>query len=210
MQRRLLWGIAGLVAALGVTAMFLGGLAMKEHDNRFCVACHLHEGKFERIVASTPTDLAGAHYRHTSHVGCIGCHGGADMPMRLRVWSVAGVDTLRFLVGAYGEPASMRLPLRNDDCRVCHTPIVRPLPPPPDSVAHPPAAAVSGPEAAYIQEPPVERQAPSFHGVREHDTIQQVACVRCHRAHDPLGAAGEHFLVQPVVQPVCRECHRRL
>jgi len=197
--------------AVGITAVFLAGLAAKEHDNRFCVACHLHERKFERLVADTATDLAGAHYHQRSAVGCIGCHGGADAPMRLAVWSVAGLDTVRFLVGAYREPASMRLPLRNADCRVCHTPIAKAAPPSAASITPPPPAAVSGPEAAYTEQPPVERQTPaSFHGLREHDAIQHMACVRCHRAHDARAEAGAHFLVQPVVQPICRECHREL
>ena len=194
-----------------MTAVFLAGLAAKEHDNRFCVACHLHEQKFERLVASTPTDLAGGHYRAPSRVGCIGCHGGADVPMRLRVWTVAGIDTVRFVVGAYREPASMRLPLRDADCRVCHTPIVKPSPPSPTSVAPSARGTVTDPEAAYLQEAPAERLAPaSFHGLREHDTIQQIACARCHRVHDARADARAHFLVQPVVQPVCRECHRQL
>ena len=205
-----MWSAFAVSTVLGIATVFFAGLAAKERDNRFCVACHLHEGKFERLVADTATDLAGAHYHQRSAVGCIGCHGGADAAMRLRVWSVAGIDTVRFLVGAYREPESMRLPLRNADCRVCHTPITKIAPPSATSAA-PPPAAVSSPEAAYTEQPPVERQAPaSFHGLREHDSIRQIACVRCHRAHDPRGDAAAHFLVQPVVQPVCRGCHRQL
>lgn len=186
---------------------FLTALAVKERDNRFCVACHLHEQKFERLVAAAPTDLAGAHHRQPSHVGCIGCHGGADLGMRLRVWGVAAMDSVKFLVGAYREPDTMRLTLRDADCRVCHTPIVKRSPAPPAGV-RPPAAPLGGSAAAYLAEPPAERQAPaSFHRLRDHDSVDG-ACVRCHAAHDTRGMAAEHFLVSQVVQPVCRECHR--
>ena len=116
--------MSGIAGALVCAALFLAGLAAKERDNHFCVSCHLHDEKFGRLTAAVATDLAGFHYGRKADVGCIACHGGADPAMRVKVWAVAGFDTLRFLGGAYAEPAHMRLPLRDAECRNCHTPIL--------------------------------------------------------------------------------------
>src|SRR5262250_2815959 len=124
--RRLAVGVAAIIAVFLVGVLFLVGLAAKERDDRFCVSCHLHDQKFERLIASSAADLAGLHHNKKAEVGCIACHGGADLGMRLRVWTVAGFDTLKFLVGRYREPDHMRLPLRDVECRQCHTPILKP------------------------------------------------------------------------------------
>src|SRR5688572_1780902 len=103
-RRRVLYGVAGGIGVLAAASAFLAGLAVKERDNRFCVACHLHEAKFERLLGTPVTDLAGSHHARDHRLGCIACHGGADPVMRIRVWSIAGFDTLRFLAGTYSEP----------------------------------------------------------------------------------------------------------
>lgn len=187
--------------------LFLAGLAAKERDNRFCVSCHLHEDKYTRYLAAAPLDLAGAHRRADVSVGCIACHGGADLTMRLRVWTVAGFDTVRFVAGAYTEPNHMRLPLRDAECRVCHTPILRARGP----EAAPPSAQLPAGEAGQeviletLQSPPTSGPLP-FHGMREHETVQ-VACIACHASHVTGGERTPSFLVPAVVQPVCRKCH---
>jgi predicted CXXCH cytochrome family protein len=171
-------------AALGslllvVPALFLGALAQKERDNRFCISCHLHEEKFTRFLAPVSRDLAGVHHAKKA-VRCIDCHGGADPAMRARVWAVAGVDTLRFLAGRYGEPDRMRLPLRDAECSQCHAPIVKKTLP-----------------------------STSYHVIRDHETVP-VACVQCHTSHTADGEARFQFLARPRVLPICRECHKNL
>lgn len=208
-RRWLLGGLAGGVGTLLLGSAFLAGLAAKERDNRFCVSCHLHEAKFTRLVAASATDLAGSHHVQDRRVGCIACHGGADSVMRLRVWAVAGFDTLKFLAGTYGEPSGMQLRLRDGDCRQCHTPIRQAAPPadPPD--ATPPATA-TGAEAGYMTEAPAPSGGQiSFHTFRGHDGVD-VRCVACHTAHTTDSTAAEHFLSRPTVEPICRECHRQL
>src|SRR5262245_19191933 len=125
--RRLALGGGAIAGAAAVGALFLGGLSAKERDDRFCVACHLHDAKFERLTARSAPALAGFHHAKKAEVGCIACHGGADPAMRVRVWTVAGIDTLKFLVGRYREPDHMRLSLRDAECRQCHTPILKPV-----------------------------------------------------------------------------------
>ena len=175
--------------------MFLAGLAAKERDNRFCVSCHLHDEKFSRLIAATGTDLAGFHHQRKADVGCIACHGGADAAMRLEVWAVAGFDTLRFLAGAYAEPTHMRLPLRDAECRQCHTPILRPR------------AADQG---TFATEAETEgRGGTSYHAIREHETVK-IACVRCHTSHTTDSDAGNRFIAKARVRPICRECHKEL
>ena len=194
--------LAGVGGALAIGALFLTGLAAKERDNRFCVSCHLHEAKYARYLAPTPADLAGAHRRADARVGCIACHGGTDLGMRLRVWTVAGFDTLRFLAGTYGEPDHMRLPLRDAECRHCHTPIMKPAARP----AVPAPSAAAGEETILQTLPPPSAEPIAFHGLREHETLD-VACVRCHASHVVGGQPRARFLVPAVVEPICRECH---
>ncbi len=184
MLRTLALGAGALGGAAVVSALFLAGLAAKERDNRFCISCHLHEAKFTRFRAAPPADLAGLHQSRKG-VRCIDCHGGADRVMRVRVWAVAGVDTLRFLSGAYREPDHMRLPLRPADCRRCHTPIL--------------ADRGGGDEEGG-------GSGASYHAIRDHDSVS-ISCVRCHSSHTTDSEARLDFISRTRVQPVCRECH---
>ncbi|MBI2204169.1 MAG: hypothetical protein HYU41_10005 [Candidatus Rokubacteria bacterium] len=206
--RRLALGAAGVAGAVAVTAAFLVALHAKEQDNRFCVACHLHEAKFERLVTAVPADLAGVHHRKDGQVGCITCHGGADLGMRLRVWAVAGFDTVKFLAGTYEEPDHMRLPLRDVECRQCHTPILKVSSAPPLPGAGP--AAVD-PALAGQDAPPADAtaSATSFHAISEHNATN-VACVACHTTHTTDGDPAGRFIGRERVGRICRECHPHL
>jgi predicted CXXCH cytochrome family protein len=208
LARRLAVGVAAIIGTFIVGVLFLAGLAVKERDDRFCVACHLHEEKFERLTASSAADLAGLHHNKKPDVGCIACHGGADLAMRLRVWTVAGIDTLKFLVGLYREPDHMRLPLRDVECRQCHAPILKP----PDA---PKASAATGPvdataDSTFAAEAASEgRGGTSYHAIREHDAVK-VKCITCHVSHVKGSDANNRFIVRVRVAPVCRECHKQM
>ena len=182
-------------------AVFLAGLAAKERDNRFCVSCHLHDEKFSRLVAATGTDLAGFHHERKADVGCIACHGGADAAMRFKVWTVAGLDTLRFLAGTYAEPTHMRFPLRDAECRQCHAPILR---------ARPAGSRPVDPtdEGSFVTEAETEgRGGTSYHAIREHETVK-IDCTRCHTAHTTDSDAGSRFIAKARVRPLCGGCHK--
>jgi len=180
--------LAGVFLCL--LALFLVGLTAKERDDRFCIACHLHEEKFDRFVAPVSFDLAGAHHAKKG-VLCIECHGGADVGMRLKVWALAAYDTGKFLVGRYGEPDHMKLQLRDKECIQCHTPILKS------------AAPTLSPEQEETAE---GRTGDSYHAIRDHDTVQ-IACVRCHTSHTTDGEARFQFLARPRLLPLCRDCH---
>jgi predicted CXXCH cytochrome family protein len=179
---------AALAIALGLPFAFVGVLYKTEQNNYFCVACHLHDEKFARFLGQpSPTDLAGAHHVSRRAVRCIDCHGGADPVMRVRVWAVAGVDTLRFLVGRYEEPRRMRLPLGDAECRQCHDPIIRITP---------------------EQEEAQEGRGNSYHAITEHRTVRG-ACVACHISHISTEKRLQ-FIDRRVVLPICRRCHERM
>jgi predicted CXXCH cytochrome family protein len=208
LARRLTVGVATIIGAFALGTLFLVGLAAKERDDRFCVACHLHDEKFERLTASSASDLAGLHHIKKAEVGCIACHGGADLEMRLRVWTVAGVDTLKFLVGRYGEPDHMRLPLRDLECRQCHSPILKPTTAPKASEAT--RAVEATEDSTFAAEAASEgRVGTSYHAIREHDTVN-VKCITCHVSHVVGSDATQHFIVRARVAPVCRECHKQM
>jgi predicted CXXCH cytochrome family protein len=189
--------------------LFLAALSAKERDNRFCVSCHLHDEKFVRLTSAAPTDLVGAHHRKDVTVGCIACHGGADPVMRLTVWAVAGFDTVKFLAGAYREPTQMRLPLRDAECRQCHTPILGGA-----STRKTPAGSAPGPppavESTFGTEAETEgRAGTSYHAIREHDPVR-IPCVRCHTSHTTDGDSANLFISKARVVPLCRECHKEM
>ena len=185
------WAVVGLAGLALFTSLFLLGLAAKERDDRFCIACHLHEEKFERFVSMPSTDLTGPH--HAKDVRCIDCHGGADLPMRLRVWSQAAVDTGRFFVGRYRESDHMRVQLRAKECSQCHTPIMK-----------------NAPVLTAEQEEALEgRAGNAYHALRGHDTVR-ILCARCHPSHTTDGDPKAQFIARRVVEPLCRECHATL
>ena len=201
-------------------ALFLAGLTVKERDNRFCVACHLHDEKFQRLTFGVAPDLAAFHHQKEAAVGCIACHGGADPSMTLKVWVLAGFDTVRFLAGVYKEPTRMRLRLRDAECRQCHTPILvsRVSQPAPGSASgkRGPASAASSraidpsDESTFAAEAETEgRGGTAYHAIREHDTVR-IMCLRCHPSHTTDSDAGNRFIGRARVQPLCRECHKEL
>lgn len=210
----------GIAAAIvtGVAlfgALSLVALAAKERDDRFCVSCHLHDEKFTRLITSSATDLAGSHHQKKVEVGCIACHGGANPAMRLKVWVVAGFDTLRFLAGTYTEPTHMRLPLRNAECRQCHTPILPARrstaalagPAQPASTAKPSTFDPSD-ESTFAAETQMEgRGGTSYHAIREHDPVK-TACISCHTSHTTDSDHENRFISKAKVVPICRECHK--
>jgi len=208
LTRHLAVGVVTISGAFVLATLFLAGLAAKERDDRFCVACHLHDEKFERLTASSTSDLAGLHHNKKADVGCIACHGGADLGMRLRVWTVAGIDTLKFLAGRYREPDHMRLPLRDVECRQCHTPILK-------SAAAREASESTRPmdpsdDSTFAAEAASEgRGGTSYHAIREHDTVK-VKCITCHVSHITGSDAANRFIVRARVVPVCRECHKQM
>ena len=192
MRRRALGRCVVVLAGLAVIAsVSLVTLAVKERDNTFCVACHLHEEKLRRSTSVPFTDLTGPH--DAKDVRCIDCHGGADTVMRARVWSLAALDTGKFLVGRYREPEDMKLRLRSNECTQCHTPILK----------HPPVVTAEQEEA---QE---GRAGNAYHAIRPHDAVR-MTCVRCHSSHTTDGDPKAQFIARKRVEPICRECHATL
>lgn len=191
MRRKVIWCVclfAGLVVLSGIAAL---ALAATERNDRFCIACHLHEAKFERFTTTPARDLTAAH--HVKGVRCIGCHGGADPLMRLRVWRIAVIDTGRFLVGRYKEPERMELALRPKDCSICHTPILKNVP------------ALSAEQDEALE----GRAGNAYHAIRPHDTVK-ITCVRCHTSHTTDSEPRLQFIARARVEPICRECHATL
>jgi predicted CXXCH cytochrome family protein len=204
---RLALGVAGAAGVLLCGALFLAALTARERDNRFCVSCHLHDEKFLRLTSSPSSDLAGFHQAKKAELGCIACHGGADPIMRVKVRTVAAVDTLRFLAGTFEEPTHMRLPLRDAECRRCHTPI-RAGRASPGRMS--PATSMGGTDESAVTEAATEgRGGTSYHAIREHEPVR-IACIRCHSAHTPDANAGDKFLSGPRIRAICRDCHKEM
>ena len=190
-RRSLLWYAVALAGLVVITGVGFAGLIAKERNNTFCFSCHLHEEKFKRFTSVPTTDLTGPH--RAERVRCIDCHGGADPVMRMRVWSLAAIDTAKFLLGDYREPDHMRLPLRSKECTQCHTPILK----------HAPALTAEQDEALE------GRAGNAYHQIRSHDSVR-MTCVRCHTSHTTDGNPRAQFIARTRVEPICRECHPTL
>ena len=189
--RSLLWCAVALAGLAVITSVGFAGLIVKERDNTFCFGCHLHEEKFKRFTSVPFTDLTGPH--HAERVRCIDCHGGADAVMRVRIWSLAAVDTAKFFFGDYREPDHMRLQLRSKECTQCHTPILK----------HTTALTAEQEEALE------GRAGNGYHEIRSHDAVR-ITCVQCHTAHTTDGNPKAQFIARTRVQPLCRKCHPTL
>jgi len=176
--RWFLWAMLLLVALAGVS--FLAAVDVTdrmEQDNRFCIACHLHEaisGTFHSVNGQVMT-LAGSHNVWAA-TKCIDCHIGATIQDKVIMKTIAGRDTIAYLLGAYKEPEALRYPLGDRTCLKCH----------PDGGQNP-------------------QRADAFHNVPYHrDPRNQ--CSDCHRSHAEAPEEAR-FLPRETVKPLCDSCH---
>ncbi len=110
----LAFGIVSFLASVKVTDYL-------ERDNRFCIACHLHEQILDNFLTSTPlVTMAAAHY-DKGEVKCIDCHEGATVTDKLIVKGIAGWDTVRYFAGSFKEPDHLLYDLGDRTCLKCHT-----------------------------------------------------------------------------------------
>jgi len=167
----LAFGFVSFVASIEVTDYL-------EEDNRFCIACHLHEDIFKNFMTDAPrmVALAGAHL-HKGEVKCIDCHIGATHTDKLIVKAMAGWDTVQYFIGNFKEPDHLRFPLGDRTCLKCHT---------------------DGGQS--------KTRAGAFHNDPNHRNMH-FECVTCHQSH-PVRDPSVLFLEEAIVRPVCHECHK--
>ena len=113
--------------------------------------------------------------------------------MRVRVWTQAGLDTVKFFMDRYHEPDHMTLKLRPKECTQCHDPILK----------HSPALTAEQDEALE------GRAGNAYHQIRSHESVR-INCVQCHTAHTTDGNPKAQFIARKRVEPICRECHTTL
>jgi hypothetical protein len=157
----------------------------KDQDNRFCIACHLHQTHFRTMVEPPPRTLAAAHF-HAQGPGhperCFTCHSGEGVWGWSEVTLLSAWDAARWVAGDRREARGMRLPLDNGACLKCH------------------ARDVAGHRGAD--------ETSKFHELADHRMVS-TPCVACHATHRP-GEAARLFLDDGTVREQCRRCHRDL
>jgi len=187
--RRLL--LSGAVAVLSGTAAAIAYVTHLEQDNRFCVACHLPNGKrlhgelSERYEAKPPVNLSAVHQGAKKTVKCIDCHGGVGVVGRSRILTVAAWDSVKYLAGQFQEPEVMRFPLWDQDCLQCH------------------ADYEAGDFPEWGQ-----AGGRDFHKHPDHRALP-TTCVECHTSHI-TGDPRIKFLKNEIVLPLCRRCHKEM
>jgi nitrate/TMAO reductase-like tetraheme cytochrome c subunit len=171
MGAALAFGFVSFMASVEITDYL-------EQDNRFCIACHLHETIFDNFLARDPrlVTMAGAHH-HKGEVKCIDCHVGATVTDKLIIKGIAGWDTVRYFLGDFKEPDHLRFPLGDRTCLKCHA----------DG-----GQSQTRPEA--------------FHNDPNHRHMR-FECVACHQSH-PVRDPGTLFLDEAIVKPICQACHK--
>jgi predicted CXXCH cytochrome family protein len=181
--------VLGAVALASGTAA-IAYVSHREQDNRFCIACHLPEGKrlhgelFDRYAGNPPVNLSALH-KTKKETKCIDCHGGVGVVGRGRVILLSAKDALLYVAGRFKEPERMTSPLWDLDCVKCH--------------------------ADYnVGAFPEEGQAGGrdFHKHPDHRRLP-LACVDCHTSH-VSGDPRFRFLNNDVVLPLCQRCHKEM
>jgi len=185
-------GWAAFVLGCAVAATWLATDAL-ERENDFCNACHiegdvpLHIDIRRQLDARPPRSLAARHaVRMRSArpedpvMRCFDCHGGVGLTGRVRVKGLAARDLVVWLAGRGREPESLRVPLRDEDCRRCHARF-----PPSDD----------------------DRAGTPFHALDVHNHDFDVTCATCHVVHEDEVDAGFHFLATQRVREQCARCH---
>lgn len=188
------WKRLGIVVA----ALLFAGLGwwwsdVLERDNDFCNACHLsvdaplHIDIREDFDSRPPATLAGVHGFSTevsraasTAVRCIDCHGGVGPLGRTRVKLLAARDAFVWLSGDFEEPAEMKHPLRDADCRKCHT---------------------------GVRQSGDSESQEKFHDLAVHNVDLGVDCVECHTVHKGGTSAALFFLDADLVRTQCGRCH---
>ncbi|VAX23560.1 hypothetical protein MNBD_NITROSPINAE02-1842 [hydrothermal vent metagenome] len=172
--------------AVVIAIMAPAGWEAKEwvkHQDGFCVSCHSPEGKpfhkvkHDRMTATMPVTLAGAHYSlERGRLSCPDCHRGVGMAGRAHEALLEIKNSLVYLAGSFKEPEKITLHISNQICEPCHTDL----------------------KAKGIN--------PEYHFFASHDGIKDPLCVECHPQH-ALKTAGGEFLNKEVVVKVCEQCH---
>ena len=182
-MRRFL-GLAGVVA-LAVAAGTTVVVKHLDQDNRFCIACHLHEPHYRGMVGRPAATLAAAHHAATGAghpERCFTCHSGEGVSGWSAVTLLSAYDAARWVLGDRHEPVSMRLPIENAACLKCH------------------ARDVRGSKS--------DEETDRYHELANHRAVR-IPCVSCHVTHR-AGAARKNFLDDATVTARCRTCHRHL
>ena len=171
---------------LALAAVAVGSVAFVKHqdeDNRFCVACHLHQTHYDGMVTAPPATLAAAHHL-ASGPGhperCFTCHSGEGVAGWSQVTLLSAWDAARWVLGDRHEPTLMRLPITNAACLKCH--------------------------ASDLREQPRDEQ--KFHGLADHRPVR-IPCMACHVTHR-AGPRERDFLDDSTVRAQCQRCHRNL
>jgi hypothetical protein len=183
---RMLWGWIGGLAAVAV--LFTAAVKYQDENNGFCIACHLHQQIYDRMVGTPSATLAAAHFHQhgrPTQMGhhperCFTCHSGEHVSGWTQVTALSAWDAARWVAGDRHEPTHMRLALSNDACLKCH------------------AADIGGHTSADETE--------KFHELADHRQVK-TACITCHVVHSQ-GEASKHFLDDAVVREQCTRCHR--
>lgn len=189
--------VLGTLLALGlVSGAGWVGTDRLEQRNEFCNACHLdgwlsgtplHTEHRDQFAATSPQTLAGAHAiagmparTEAPAFLCIDCHGGVGLAGRARVKALAAKDAFWWVVGNFEEPEGMHWPLREEDCRQCHSSFTT--------------------KAGEFEDP-------AFHDLGVHNRDLGIDCVECHEVHVPQAQTNRWFIDAFRVRKQCARCH---
>lgn len=198
-QSKLAILVSGAAFAVLLATAGWWGTDQLEQRNEFCNACHL-DGWFEgtpmhtvhrdQFAERAPTSLAAAHAVAGNDARledpafrCIDCHGGVGFLGKARVKALAAKDLFSWVVGDFEEPEGMHWPLREDDCRQCHS---------------------------RFDVKAGEFDDPAFHDLGVHNQDLGIDCAECHTVHEIGVDSNRWFLNASDVRQQCARCHSEM
>lgn len=169
-----------VAATIVVGAAAAGGGLYLETRDPFCAACHTQPETmyYERSMNAQAAGIDLASFHHLEDgTRCIDCHGGVGAQARLETLRLAAGDAVHFMIGRYQQPARMRQPLANPNCRQCHDDVVV-----------------------------KEGFENHFHNLMDDLEAPDIFCVACHVTHQE-GDERAFFIREDDVFPSCNRCH---
>jgi predicted CXXCH cytochrome family protein len=221
-HRPLLARLAALLLVLVVAGVVV--VKHQDQDNRFCIACHLHERHYRESVATPPANLSAAHFAAATATPAGASAAGPGAPASSGDPASSDDATAQ---GGAAAPAAVRTG-HPERCFTCHSG---------EGVVgwsqvtllsawdaarwvlgdrHEPTAmrlpienrACLKCHAAQIRGTLHSDETSAYHQLAEHRGVT-TACVACHRVH-PSAASARLFLEPATVHARCAGCHKRM
>lgn len=187
-RKRHVWAFI-LISTGAIILLGSGGFVVAAHleeNDVFCASCHTQPEStfFDRTQSTQVVDLASQHHNTKDTVTCIDCHAGPGISGRLNAMTIGAGDLWAYLTRTATQPASLTVPIADENCLKCHSDI-------------PLRRSFNQHYHAFLKR-------------WQKSDSKAATCVSCHSTHTTDGEADLGFLNRDRTTTVCVACHRVL